>query len=135
MPSYLVSQSYSGVSPMLIPPNTDVSLWAPVICLTALITHFLSSLWDSLSGESGDLGVALNCPLPFSFLGVGLQAPVDLGWTDQGPPSDNIVLVTCLEGTKGSSSGWCGDHRTACLFLNSRACSASCINSFIRALV
>ena len=57
MPSYLVSQSYSGVPPTLAPSHTGVSLLAPVICLTASTTESLSSFWVFLSGERGHLGV------------------------------------------------------------------------------
>ena len=56
MPSYLVSQLYSGVPPTLAPSRTGVSFLAPVICLTASTTESLSSFWVFLSGERGDLG-------------------------------------------------------------------------------
>ena len=105
MPSYLVSQSYSGVPPTLAPSHTGVSFLVPVICLTASTTESLSSFWVFLSGERGDLGA--TSPSGLSEPRVG---PAAASLPNPCPSSLSLLMgygdsVGCPRGIRESLGG------------------------------
>ena len=99
------------------------------------MTESLSSFWDSLFGVWGDLGAVFLPCHPILLVGVtsdGPLGPCSLPWTfliGDGVPVECPGGIN--ESLGGLNHGSCGN----CLSWTSKACSASCINSFILALV
>ena len=105
MPSYLVSQSYSGVLPLLAPSHTGVSFLAPIICLTASMTESLSAFWVFLFGERGDLGVISPSGLSEPHIGLATASLLNPCPSSLSPPMGDGDSVGCPGGIRESLGG------------------------------